>query len=220
MATAKAGYFLKDGTKVPSVTTVLSRFKESGGLIHWAWKLGTEGKDYRRVRDDSATAGTLAHEMIERRILGSPPLAYDPKVPEELWVGASTALESFVKWEAEHGLKIVATERPLVSEKFRFGGTLDAIGLVDGELVILDWKSGNRIYAEAVAQCAAYRQLWNENHPRKKCGTSAHIVRVSKDAVEFDHAHVPLADGWEYFRLLNEALPLVKKLEALVKPAP
>ena len=50
MATPKQGYWL-EGQRLPSVTTVLSRFKDSGGLIHWAWSLGKEGKDYREERD-------------------------------------------------------------------------------------------------------------------------------------------------------------------------
>lgn len=58
-------YRLKDGTRVPSVTTIISRFKESGGLVHWAWQLGIDGKDYRKVRDEAADAGTLAHALLE-----------------------------------------------------------------------------------------------------------------------------------------------------------
>ena len=64
MPTAKAGYYLVDGTRVPSVTTVLGRFKESGPLIHWAWGLGIQGKDYREERDKAADAGTLAHAAV------------------------------------------------------------------------------------------------------------------------------------------------------------
>src|SRR6516225_4019637 len=43
MPTAHSGYFIADGTKVPSVTQVISRFKDSGALIHWAWKCGRDG---------------------------------------------------------------------------------------------------------------------------------------------------------------------------------
>ena len=63
-------YFNKAGQRLPSVTTIISRFKESGGLIHWAWNLGREGQDYRQVRDEAADAGTLAHAMIEEDNLG------------------------------------------------------------------------------------------------------------------------------------------------------
>lgn len=42
MGTPKGGYFTAAGEKVPSVTTVLGRFKDSGGLLFWAHKVGGE----------------------------------------------------------------------------------------------------------------------------------------------------------------------------------
>jgi hypothetical protein len=42
MATPKAGYRNADGIKLPSVTTILGRFKDSGGLIRWAYKQGRD----------------------------------------------------------------------------------------------------------------------------------------------------------------------------------
>lgn len=42
MATPSGGYRNKDGKRVPSVTTVLGRFKDSGGLIKWAYNQGRE----------------------------------------------------------------------------------------------------------------------------------------------------------------------------------
>ena len=31
-------YKLKDGTLVPGTTTIMGAFKDSGGLVHWAWE--------------------------------------------------------------------------------------------------------------------------------------------------------------------------------------
>ena len=42
MPTPRTGYHTADGTRVPSVTTILGRFKESGALIAWAGKVGYE----------------------------------------------------------------------------------------------------------------------------------------------------------------------------------
>lgn len=42
MPTPRAGYRNAAGEKVPSVTTILSRFKDSGGLIKWAYRQGRE----------------------------------------------------------------------------------------------------------------------------------------------------------------------------------
>lgn len=45
MATPRGGYFTAAGEKVPSVTTILSRFKDSGGLMFWAHGVGAEQRD-------------------------------------------------------------------------------------------------------------------------------------------------------------------------------
>ena len=63
MPTPPQGYFNAAGERIPGTTTIIGRFKESGALVHWAWKLGMEGKDYREVR--AADAGTAAHAMME-----------------------------------------------------------------------------------------------------------------------------------------------------------
>lgn len=39
MPTPKSGYYTRDGKRVPGVTTILGKFKESGGLIHWSWEI-------------------------------------------------------------------------------------------------------------------------------------------------------------------------------------
>ena len=49
-------YKTQDGVRVPSVTTVISRFKEAGALMYWAWNEGKEGRDYRETRDAAADA--------------------------------------------------------------------------------------------------------------------------------------------------------------------
>src|SRR5262245_51951473 len=65
-------YRNKMGRRLPSVTTILSRFKDSGALIHWAWSEGIEGRDYRETRSKAAVAGSLAHQMVEARLRAQP----------------------------------------------------------------------------------------------------------------------------------------------------
>ena len=46
----KAGYRDADGKRIPGVTTIIGRFKESGGLIRWAYGRGRDG-EAREPRD-------------------------------------------------------------------------------------------------------------------------------------------------------------------------
>jgi len=48
MPTPRKGYYTDAGKRVPGVTTIIGRFKDSGGLIHWANTLAYE--PYRELR--------------------------------------------------------------------------------------------------------------------------------------------------------------------------
>ena len=81
MARPTEGYKI-DGEKVPGVTTITGRFKESGGLIYWAWQQGKDGKDFRDTKQKAADAGRVAHGMIEADWTGKPcdTSTYDPEI--------------------------------------------------------------------------------------------------------------------------------------------
>lgn len=200
-----------DGKRVPSVTTILSRFKESGGLIHWAWSEGIEGRDYRQTRDSAAGAGTCAHDMVECFIRETEfdPSPYDPETLSK----AETAFKAFMEWATSSKLKPAYTETSLVSEKYRFGGTLDAV-FIEGKLAIADWKTSNRVYMDMLCQVAAYGELWTENKPDLPIEGGYHIVRFDKEYGDFAHHYYPeLDDAWEYFKLVREAYDLDKRLK-------
>ncbi len=187
MPTPKAGYFLKDGTKVPGTTTICSAYKDSGGLIHWAWTQGWRGLDYRETRDKAGDIGTAVHACIEAYIANLPlPLLTNEE--------AERAFQGFIKWQGQTGIKILEQEVQLVSEEFRYGGTLDAVGIVDGEHVLLDWKTSKGVYKNYLLQLAAYRQLWNENCPGREITGGAWLVRFSKGEGIFEPYFFPVAD--------------------------
>jgi hypothetical protein len=203
-------YKLADGTKVPGVTTILSRFKESGALMHWAWTQGKEGKDYRETRDKAANAGTVAHAMVEAHIKG---FTFDPTpYDSETLKKAETAFGAFLEWATASHLKPVKSETSLVSEKHRFGGTLDTM-LIHGKLAIGDWKTSGGVYSDMLAQVAAYGALWEENFPLETITGGYHILRFDKEYGDFNHHWYPeLNDGWEYFKLVRQAYEFDKKL--------
>ena len=150
MPTQKGGYFV-DGEKVASVTTILGRWKDSGGLIFWAWMEGKEGRDFRETRDKAADAGTLAHRMLEADIRGKEyiPGAADPQV----LAAAEHAFKAYLEWKQNSSVTTIRTEMPLVSKTHKFGGTLDAIR-VGTSLRLTDWKTSAGIYTEMLLQVA------------------------------------------------------------------
>jgi hypothetical protein len=169
-----------------------------------------DGKDYRQERDAAATAGTAAHAMVEAHIRGFEfdPKPYEPKVIAK----AATAFMAFKEWADNSKLEPRETELSLVSEKYKFGGTLDAM-LIKGKLALGDWKSSNAIYMEMLCQVAAYGALWEENRPEPIEG-GYHIIRFDKTYGDFSHHWYPeLDDAWTYFKLVREAYDLAKGLK-------
>jgi hypothetical protein len=220
MPTPKAGYFLKDGTKVPGTTTVIGRFKDSGGLLHWAFKQGKEGK--ARLYDEAEKAadiGTCAHGMVEGRIKGASDAEISKYVAETLKDPAMieqavSAFKAYEKWAAQTAVRVVEQEIQLVSEKYRYGGTPDAIGLIGNELCLLDWKTSNSVYQDYLIQLAAYRNLWEENFPDRPITGGFHLLRFAKSHGDFAHHYFAnLDNAWRAFVLMRELYDIDKELK-------
>lgn len=211
--TPKQGYFLKDGTKVPSVTTILGARKDCGGLIHWAWNLGKQGVDYRDVRDAAAKAGTLAHDMVEAYVHGETIPSFDEVDPVEV-EKAEKAFEAFKEWADQTQLVITHSEIQLVSETYKYGGTPDAI-LVKGKRALGDWKTSNAVYPEYLMQLAAYGKLWEENFPDEPITGGFHLIRFDKEYGDFHHRYWSELDAaWRGFLILREMYDIDRELKA------
>ena len=215
----KGGYKLKDGTRVPGTTTIIGRFKESGGLLYWACEQGKaiergEISSLYDKRDEAAEAGTLAHSIVEAHINGE---GWDISLyPQEIQDQATQAFEAYLTWERMTKLEIIEQEMELVSETYRFGGCPDAIGKIDGKLCMVDWKTSNSVYQDYLIQLAAYKQLWEENYPGRPL-EGFHLCRFSKTSGDFAHHYYSeLDDAWEQFKLFRKAYDLDRKLKKRV----
>lgn len=214
-------YHLMDGKRVPSVTTIIGRFKESGALIAWANKVGLEGKNFRDLRDSAADAGTLCHDHIEQYHRHGRKGDETPYTPEQRLL-ADQGFESYLEWYEGTSLKLEASlqEQHLVSEAFRYGGTPDAVGKDGkGRWCLLDWKTSNGgPYVDWIVQLAAYINLLEEN---SVCGEieRIHSVRIGKEDASFHHASWPRSSmdaAWQYFRSARRMYDLDKRLKKQV----
>lgn len=211
----RKGYFNAAGDRIVGTTTILGRFKESGPLIKWAWNEGREGRELYATRDTAAEIGTAAHAMVEASIRGNDPeqALAESGLADEHKDRARGAFRAYQTWASMSRLEIIDQEMQLVSEKYQFGGTPDAIGKVNGELCLVDWKTSNGVYSDYLLQLAAYRQLWEENHPDKPLNGGFHLCRFAKEYGDFSHHYFPeLADAWEMFKHLRAAYDFDKVL--------
>lgn len=227
MATPKAGYRHEDGKRLPSVTTIIGRFKDSGALIKWAYRQGREHEhaaltggedpgDLYAVTKKAADAGSVAHDLIEQHVLTG---EYQGELPPH-WadIHANTAAlawnayRQFVEWLNNTKIVVDSTEENLVSQEHRFGGTFDALGRdAQGRIVLIDWKTSNAVYGDYLVQLAAYGQLIKENKGIDVQGY--HLLRVRKETADFSHHYwEDLSDAWRAFVLMRELYDITYQL--------
>lgn len=152
-------YKLADGTAVPGVTTVLGVLAKPA-LVPWAHRLGKMGIELNAYVDGLATIGTLAHALCIHELGGAAP-DLDDYTPNEV-TAAGNCVRKFNAWRAGKVIEPLLYESPIVSETYRFGGTFDIYARIDGELTVVDIKTGRAIYDEHLIQVAAYRALLEE----------------------------------------------------------
>jgi hypothetical protein len=173
-------YLLSDGREVVGTTTALGIMAKPA-LVAWAWKLGQQGIDYRKVKDQAADIGTLAHFLCECYLKKQEPDTSDFS-PNDL-AKAENAYIKFTSWWDSNGFELVASEAQLVSVKHEFGGTIDIVAKdKNGILHLIDLKTSKGVWDEYWYQVAAYRELWNNNHEEidRITGTT-YIVRIGKE---------------------------------------
>lgn len=216
-------YRLKDGTIVPSTTTIINELGwNKNALIAWARREALAGNDPDKVRDQAADIGTLAHYMIECHLKGE-----EPDISEYGQADidkAENCYLNYLEWEKEHVDEVWHSELQLVSEVHKYGGTMDLIGVIDGKPSLLDFKSSKGVYPEFKVQIAAYLQLYFENFRQKSSSAlwdkyilTGHILRLDKNGDGFEH-HVlgrltdTLHYPWEVFVHCRQLYDLKKKV--------
>jgi hypothetical protein len=199
-----------DGVKVPGVTTVLGLLAKPA-LIHWAWKLGCDGIDYKKERDRAADIGTIAHSMIMAHLKEE---KFDDSEYARVDIEkAENALISYFEWEKQNDIEPIYIERKLESREYKFGGTPDLVAKMNGGLILVDYKTGKGIYDEMSYQLAAYKELVEE---KENCSlVNCRILRIGRDESEGfeEKVFTDLNKEWFIFKHLLHIYNLRKEIK-------
>lgn len=160
----------KDGVEKNylSVTKVLSVIDKSGPLMWWASEQVYDAmcKDpslskeeamasFRQTGKSARDRGTQVHRAVENYKKGGNMVTND----EEL----KPYIEAFKSWISDNDVEVIENERTVVSEKYRYAGTLDMLAMVNGKKLLIDLKTGKNLYNEVHLQTSAYREALSEN---------------------------------------------------------
>ena len=131
-----------DGQVLPSVTEII-RF------LHYDTAVGAD----KAMRDYAADRGTRIHEACT---------AYDFD-GEDAEVDADIVgyVQAYAAFKRDYGIADwLYYEKPIGSVELGFAGTPDRIGLIDGKMAILDFKTGSNVNKHALeAQLNGYEVL-------------------------------------------------------------
>jgi hypothetical protein len=206
-----------DGKRVPSVTKIISKYQNANGLIHWAWKEGRDGRDYRDTRNKAASTGTYVHEAVEASIKGLP---YDidsiPFSPDER-EAVTNGIEGFNEWRDMVRFELIESELELTSAIHLYGGTLDIVGRSKDKWAVADLKTG-KSHEKHLYQGAAYMNLWNENNPDKKVDR-LFLLMVDKQTGGFKwhyHSAQEMRDALKVFLGLRSIYETGQRVEKYV----
>ena len=145
-------YKTADGVRVPGVTTVLGILAKPA-LIAWANKMGLAGIDTTKYVNAAADAGKACHAMIEAHL--NREVFDESEYDDETLSLAENGYLKYLDWEGQHELTDIHSEMPLVSEAWRFGGTVDLYCKLDGVPTLIDFKTNQSgIYDEMMHQVA------------------------------------------------------------------
>ena len=151
-------YYCPDGSSFNSVTTVLKVLSEDA-IQAWRKRVGPDVANQIGVR--AANRGTAVHSIIERYLNNEEDYAKDV-MPD--------VLQSFTDLQPildERLTEIRALEAPLYSTHLKLAGRVDCVGVFDGKLSIVDFKTSRKLkrrdwITNYFAQEAAYAIMWEE----------------------------------------------------------
>lgn len=102
---------------------------------------------------------------------------------------AQAAIQQFLNWEEDKEIEWIGAEQRAFSLGKRYAGTYDAEALIDGDLVLIDWKTSKRIYDEYPLQTASYvyaREEESYHVGDRIMYDRMMILRVPKNGGEFE----------------------------------
>lgn len=133
-------YCDQEGRKYPSVTTVVG-LKSREQIKLWRERVGEE--EANRITKYATNRGTNFHAKVEAYLRKEVPfIEFDNLIEEGMFRGIKPVLDEIVP---------LAIEVPLYSDHLRMAGRVDCIGLFEGAMSIIDFKTSSKYKQEKYA---------------------------------------------------------------------
>jgi hypothetical protein len=200
-------YATPDGSKVPSVTTILSATADKTALLEWKKRVGEV--EAQRISTESAGLGTLVHKHIENFIEG----VERPGGNNDVRILAKEMADQVIEQGLPDVTEVWGMEASLYYPGL-YAGTTDLVGMYKGIPAIMDHKTAKVLkkpewMQDYFIQTTAYALAHNEVHGTDiKMGALFMVDRTKQyktfviEGAEFEH----YSDLWlrrveQYYKL-------------------
>lgn len=231
--------YLIDKELYIGVSAILNCESMGDFLVPWALRTFGPEEDpiaaHKFFMETVSATGTNIHKFIELDLLG--------KTDESLITDQTVAaIETYLKWKAEHEIEVVALEKVVHHEEWRCAGTLDAVLRVDGKLYVVDFKTG-KFKPRYFTQLSAYWALLCAEPKKKRIpgieDAELAVLEVLRDGSKANAAFITLSDKYKneitredelglfhalryvwYMRNLKskQFQPIIKNMDTLLNP--
>ncbi len=200
-STGQRFYITPNGTKLPSVTTVLGHFKKKA-MIEWRNRVGHEEAD--KISTRASIRGTKFHNMMEGYLRNE----------DHFLDGIMPDMKQLFR-DMQETLDLIDNihyiESPLYSEKLGVAGRTDVIAEYGGVLSIIDFKTSTRQKKEQwienyFEQGTAYALMYEELVKRP---IDQIVILIATD--DSDQPQVFIRDKNQYIQSLLEKIHLYKQ---------
>ena len=148
-------FYVVDGEKYPSITTVLSA-RNQEGLIKWRQSVGNDVAN--NIMRTAAKRGTAVHTLVEN-YLNNEELSQQDVLPLALFTLLKPSLDNINSIRIQEG--------SLYSNKWKIAGRVDRVAEYDGVLSVIDFKTSRQEKKEEwcenyFIQGSAYCEMYEE----------------------------------------------------------
>lgn len=148
-------YYLADGRRYPSVTTMLGHFS-SKAIMEWRNRVGHA--EANRISSKASTRGTKFHKLCETYLTNQKPVFKTP-LDYQLFINTKEYIDSIDD--------IHLIETGMFSHHLRLAGTVDCIARYNDRLSVIDFKTASRAKSKDhienyFMQASAYAIMFEE----------------------------------------------------------
>ena len=138
-------------------------------------------KQHTLKKEEAASIGDLVHAYAESTAMACIHGGEIPPIPEDAEPELVAGINAFLDWYIKNDVKFIHAEKIVYSREHGYVGIVDAIAKVNGQTVLIDYKTSKAVYNEHRYQVAGYRQAYEEEYGKLD---GAFILHFDKETGE------------------------------------